>query len=132
MAKQIQIQRLLTEDFADQKWAEKLTIPLNSFMESVQRALSNGLTITDNMAGAIKVVEVNGTWPVKLAWDMGRPVSVLVGNVVRSDGVSFTLTDAVQVQWQYNQNGQLQIDGVTGITPSASNKYKLTLQVATG
>jgi hypothetical protein len=132
MAKQVQIQRLLTEDFAGQKWAEKLIVPLNTFMESVQQALTNGLTVNDNLSGAIKTVEVDGTWPVKLAWSRGRPVSVLVGNVVRSDGASFVLTDAVQVQWQFNQSGQLQIDGITGITPSSANKYKITIEAKTG
>jgi hypothetical protein len=132
VANQVQIQRLTTEDFAGQKWAEKLVIPLNTFMESVQSALTNGLTITDNMSGAIKTFEVDGTWPVRLAWQLGRPATVIVGNVVRSDGVAFTLAGAVQVQWQYNQNGQLQIDGITGVTPSTSNKYKITIQAITG
>lgn len=128
------IQRLQLEDFPKQtEWIGRLLEPLNAFFERATSALNKNLTITDNFLGAIKTVEVNGTWPVKVAWELPqRPISVLVGQIVRSDNTSFTLTDAVQVQWSFNQNGQLQIDGVTGVTPSSSTKYKLTLECKAG
>jgi hypothetical protein len=127
------IRRLLLEDFPDQaEWIAKLISPINTQMEQIVAALNKQLTIEQNMAGSIRTVELDGTFPVKIAWTGSRPVSVLVGNVYRSDGTSFTLTDAVQVQWQFNQSGQLQIDTVTGITPSTSAKYKLVLECKAG
>jgi len=127
-------QRLSQEDFPDQAdWIERLIAPINTFMERLTAVLNKGITVNDNMAGAITTVEFNGTWPVKVAWNLSqRPVSVLVGQVSRSDGASFTLTAAVQVQWQFNQSGQLQIDGVTGVTPSSVNKYRVVLECKAG
>lgn len=127
-------QKLALEDFPEQaKWIDRLISPVNSFMERMTAVLNKGITINDNMAGSITTVELNGTWPVKVAWTLTqRPATVLVGQVYRTDGSSFTLTSAVQVQWQFNQSGQLQIDGVTGITPSSSAKYKVVLECKAG
>ena len=134
MARIPPLQRFSQEDFPDQNtWIDRLLQPLNAFFERITAVLNKGITVTDNMAGAMVTVELNGTWPVRVAWSLEqRPVSVLVGNVYRSDGASFTLTDAVQVQWQFNQAGQLQIDGVTGITPTSGTKYKVLLECNTG
>lgn len=128
------VRRLSTEDFPEQaKWIDKLLGPINAYMEQTTTALNRGLTIGDNFAGQVRTVELNGTFPVKLAWSLSsRPVAVLVGNTVLSSGAALTLTDAVQVQWSYNQSAQLQIDGVVGVTPTAAAKYKLTLVVLTG
>jgi hypothetical protein len=126
------VRRISTEDFKEQSgWIEKLVAPINSYFEQMTTALNRGLTVNDNMAGEIRTVEVDGTYPLKLAWSLGRPSVVIVGNTALSSGASLTLTDAVQVQWSYNQSGQLQIDNVVGVTPSATTKYKLTLLVLT-
>lgn len=133
MARVPRISRLLMETFSGQPWMEPLVNTLNQFMDEVVSSLNKDLTLTDNMAAEIRTVEVNGTYPLKLAYTLSRrPVSVLVGNVQRSDGTSITLTEAVFVQWSFNQAGQLQIDNVVGISPSASVKYKLTLEVKAG
>lgn len=134
MARIPPLARLQLEDFPKQtEWIGRLLEPLNSFFERVTSALNKSLTITDNFLGAIKTVELNGTWPVKVAWELPqRPVTVLVGQIVRSDNTAFTLTDAVQVQWTFNQNGQLQINGVTGVTPSSGTKYTVTLECKAG
>ena len=126
------VRRLLLEDFPDQAdWIEKLIQPINAYMEQSASAL-RGLTINENMAGSIKTVELDGTFPVKIAWSGARPVSVLVGNTTRSDQTTFTLTDAVQVQWEFDQSGSLSIKAVTGITPSPTAKYKLVLECKAG
>lgn len=124
---------MTAEDYPNQQWIQPLLTTLNAFMEQVVAALNKGLTVTDNLSGAVFTVELDGNFPLKLAWSLPqKPVSVLVGNCYRSDGASFTLSSAVQVQWQYNQAGQLEIDGVVGVTPSSSTKYKLVLQCITG
>lgn len=134
MAKSPPTSRLVTEDFKDQAdWIDKLLVPINTYFERNSAAMNKGLTIDDNFAGAIKTVELDGTFPVRMAWTVAaRPVSVLVGNVQRSDGSSFVLANAVQVQWTFNQAGQLQIESVVGITPTHATKYKLTLEIKAG
>lgn len=128
------LRRILTEDFPDQsEWIGKLIQPINDHMEKVVAALNKGLTVADNMAAKIIDVTVDGSYPLKVAWDLRtRPRTVLVGAVRRADGVPFTLANAVQVQWQFNQSGELQIDTVVGITASGTDKYILTLEVKTG
>ena len=126
------VRRLLLEDFPDQaEWIERLLQPINAYMEQSAAALKS-LTITDNMLGSIRTVELDGTFPVKISWSGPKPVSVLVGNTYRSDNTAFTLTDAVQVQWEYDQSGSLAIKAVTGITPSPTAKYKLVLECKAG
>lgn len=133
MAKIPQLQRLLAENFPNQAWIEPLIRNLNQFMDEVISGLNKELTIEDNMAAMIKVVEVDGVYPLKLAWNLTRrPISTVVGNVELSDGTPLTLTTAVQVQWSYNQAGQYQIDNVVGISPSTGTKYKLTLEIKAG
>lgn len=126
--------RLVVEDFKSQiGWIEKLIQPINEYMESSTAAFNKALTIRDNFAGDIQTIELDGVWPIKLAWKLpSRPIAVTVGNTVKSSGASFTLSSAVQVQWSFNQSGQLQIDGVVGITPTSSVKYKVTLVILTG
>ena len=132
MANVPSIRRLLLEDFPDQaEWIEKLLQPINSYMEQSAAAMK-ALTVNDNMLGSIKTVELDGTYPVKISWSGAKPVSVLVGNVTRSDNTSFSLTDAVQVQWEYDQSGSLSILAVTGITPAPATKYKLVLECKAG
>lgn len=125
--------RLVIEDFKSQiSWIDKLIQPINEYMESTTSALNKALTIRDNFMGDIRTVELDGTWPTKLSWNLAaRPTAVLVGNAVKSSGASLSLSSAIQVQWSFNQSGQLQIDDVVGITPSPSLKYKLTLVILT-
>ena len=71
--------------------------------------------------------------PVKLSWSQkSKPLAVIVGDCYKSSGASFALISAVQVQWQYNQSAQLQIDTIVGVTPSAETKYKIVLLCFTG
>ena len=129
------INRLTLEDFPTEqrKWLGQLIQPLNQFIESVYSALNRNLTVSENCSGDIKLVELDGTFPVKLSWSLrSKPVAVLVGNVYKSDGSSLTLSAACFVQWSFNQSSQLQIDSVVGITPSGSTKYKVQLVCLTG
>lgn len=134
MAKLPPLRRLVAEDFQDQSdWIGKLIQPLNEHMERVTRAFNKGLTIEENFSGELREVTVDGVYPLKLAWTQRqRPRSVVVGGVRKADGSTWTLSTAVQVQWQYTQGGELQIDTVVGISPTSADKYILTLEVKTG
>jgi len=135
MARLANVRKLTVEDFNGQAWAEKLIVPFNSFIDSVQAVLNKGLTIGDNMAAVIRIAEVNGTYPVKLAWPLSsKPVSVLVGDIYRTDGTAVVLTAAVGIQWSFNQSGELQLDNVVGLPVAATDtvKYKLVLEAKVG
>jgi hypothetical protein len=84
-----QSRKLLAEDFKDQPWIAPLLASLNQFMDDVNSALKQSLTINDNFMGKILTVEVNGQFPVKLRWDIpSKPLSVVVGNWYRKDGTA--------------------------------------------
>lgn len=134
MSKLPSIKQILPENFATLAWMPRLLAPLNQFFEETIRALNRQLTVNENMAGALLTVTLDGTYPLKITWPLpaARPVFVAVGAVSRTDGQAVTLTSAPAVQWSFNQAGQLQIDGVTGITPSPTARYVLTLLCLTG
>lgn len=137
MSKIPQIKRLVTEDFQEQKsWINKLFLPLNTFMESVFSALNKNLTITDNMAAEVKVVQFSSVPsfanPLPLSWTLNRaPTAIVVANAQLVTGANFVLTQAVTVQWAWTATG-LQITNLLGVTPTSSNLYNVTLVIFTG
>lgn len=135
MAKLPQLRKLLLEDFKTQKaWIQPLLLVVNNFMEAVVSSLNRNLTIAENTTGQVDTVTLDGTWPVSFAWKgMRTPIALLIGNVQRADGTSFTLGAAVQVQWAMSSdNKSVQLSGVTGITPSGTAQYFLTIISLTG
>lgn len=150
MAELPPIRKLYLEDYASQKsWIGPLLIILNQFMTAVVTALTKGLTLIDNTTSDIKYVTLanvptpttnnNATGPTSVSWTKStEPVAVLVSNVQYLKGspavnTAFTLAAAVQVQWQMSSDGKnLQIIGVTGIMPTQTNQYALTLVCVAG
>lgn len=144
------IRRLRIEDFASQKaWITPLILIYNGFVEAVVGILNKSLTITDNTTGDIKQVTLtavptpdtnnSAVGPTTLQWTKkSTPTAVLVANVQQLTGsppvgTQFTLASAVQVQWIMDSTGKvLKIIGVTGITPSVTTQYLLTLVVHAG
>jgi hypothetical protein len=125
MAKIPPLRRISAEDFKEQSdWIDNLLAPVNDYFERSTSALNRALTINDNFAGEIRTVDVDGRFPIKIAWTLGvRPASVFVGNVYRADGLSMSMPTAVSVQWQFNQAGQLQIDAFPGLLPPSHRFY---------
>lgn len=102
-------------------------------MTTVVSALTKNLTLVDNTTSDIKYMTLSAVptanAPISIAWTKTViPNSVIVGNVRLSTGAAFTLSNAVQVQWQMSSdNKSLQLVNVVGITPSTSSQYILTL-----
>lgn len=129
------IVRLVLETFPkeEQKWLGLLLQPLNQFIEATYAALNRGLTLKENLAADIRELNADSTGPFKLAWNLNqRPVAVHIGNLRRTDGSTFTLGAAVSIRWSFTQTGELQIDQIIGITPTATAKYTFTLVCFTG
>ena len=133
------IRKLYIEDYASQKsWIGPFLIVMNSFMTTVVSALTKNLTLIDNTTSDIKYIQLSGvptaTAPASVAWTKQIiPLSVVVGNIRLSTGAAFTLSSAVQVQWQMSSdNKSLQITNIVGITPTTSSQYILTLVCIAG
>lgn len=125
------IRKLYLEDYASQKtWIGPFLIIMNQFMTAVVSALTKSLTLVDNSTSDIKTITLStvptASAPVGIAWTKPiAPIAVMVGNVKLSTG-SFTLANAIQVQWTMG-SGTLLITGVAGVTPTQTAQYTLTL-----
>lgn len=135
------IRKLYVEDYPTQKgWIAPFLLILNTFMQAVVSSFNKSLTLVENTTSDIKVITLSvpptANAPVSVAWTKDiRPKAVIVGNVVLRSTANntYTITDAVQVQWQMSQtNGSLQVVGVSGIVPSSTDQYTLTLVCIAG
>jgi hypothetical protein len=133
MARIPPLRRITSEDFKEQaEWIEPLISAINDYFEKSTSALNRSLTINDNFAGEIRTVDVDGQFPIRLAWTLSaRPLAVLIGNVYRSDGVTFTPASAMQAVWSFNQAGQLQITALPGLLPAAQRFYDADVTTGT-
>lgn len=135
MATNPPLRRLRVEEYPKQKdWISSLLLILNNFMEITVGAFDKGITIIENTTSDVKTVSFAGTYPVSVAWTKKSvPRVVVVGDVERVDGATFTLASAVQVQWNMSSDGKsLQISAVVGLTPSPTDQYNLTLLCIAG
>jgi hypothetical protein len=110
-----------------------LIVPLNNFMESITRALNNRITFAENFDGQVSSFQDDGQYPVKLAWTRpSKPRAVWIGSVLRTDGATVDLANAVSLNWYYNQDGQIEIVEVLGLGASSANKYEIVIVGVTG
>lgn len=100
------IKRFLTEDFPDQKsWIGGLFYPLNLLLNTIYSALSNGITLSQNMQAQVKTVPVTGlnasvTFPYQ--YSPASPIGCSVINVVQTNSPAVTLRSAVGCLWTYS------------------------------
>ncbi len=132
------IRKFYVEDYPSQKdWIGPFILTLNTFTQAVVNALTKSLTIVDNTTSDIKQITLSAVptaaAPASIAWTKPmNPVAVIVGNCTLKSGI-FALTNAVQVQWQMSQtSSSLQIIAVSGITPTPTAQYVLTLVCIAG
>lgn len=133
------IRKLYIEDYASQKsWIGPFLIILNTFMTAVVTALTKNLTLIDNTTSDVKYITLSGVptaaLPTSVAWTKTVvPLAVLVGNTRLTSGGAFTLSSAVQIQWQMSaDNKSLQVVNVVGVTPTTAAPYLLTLVCIAG
>lgn len=132
MAQKPSVKRIVSENLPSGKafgWLPSLVEPVNSFFDQVSRALNNRLTVSENFDGGIKAVTLDGTFPVKIAWDRAKPQVVIVGNTQQISGTDTPPSAAVYIGWEYTQDQTIQINFVHGITPTETLQYKLTLLI---
>jgi hypothetical protein len=133
VAKLPSFKKILPEQFPDLPWLPELVRPLNNFMESVTNALNQQLTFADNLDAVVRNVTLDGTYPVKVAWTKtNKPVACWVGQCRELNADHTTFTTALFLDWEFAADGTLQINNVTGITPTETSKYTLTLVAITG
>lgn len=119
-------------------WIENLLNPLNSFMDSVYRALNKSLTFTDNISSEIRVLSIQtlptystaspkteGFVPIQFVHSVrSKPFGLLVAQLVEQGQDYIIITEPVSVDW-YEINGTVFINYITGLKDSTN--YKLTV-----
>lgn len=104
----------------------------NSFVSDIIYTLNRRLTFHENFASMTRVIELDGTFPVKFTWDQPLPPTGLWPiNITRSDLTATTLSAGFIVEWEY-KDGQVSIINTPGLVSSTSTKYQLTLITIVG
>jgi hypothetical protein len=134
MASVPKLKRLTREDFKDAPvWIERLLYWLNIFFEAVNRALSNGLTIEENMSAQTKTFQItagaaatNNTTNFALTMKT-VPNHLFVGKVMNVTTDNYNpIGSAVFVEWRY-QDGQVYITSITGLTNGNVYEFNVML-----
>jgi hypothetical protein len=123
--------QLNRQDFAEApSWITKLLYPLQLFMTAVLGALTNQLTYQDNFSCVVrKFTLVAGATDTlntySFPWPYTRQIVELSVFVTNGDGTYTPLYP--QVSWNYI-NGQVVINGVTGLTPTKSYNFTIVVK----
>ena len=107
------------------KWASIIIDPVNSFMLSLKSGLNKGLTINENMAGALKTVTVVGGVTEFSYTSSMQPQAVIIGRVTDETAPSEQPTTGVGISWSYT--GTTIACTFYGLT--AGHKYNITLVI---
>lgn len=117
------LKRLVVEDFPEQQsWIGKLVSPLNLFVQAVNAALGNGLTWSENIAGAVRTLDIRSGDTLTFS-SAFKPIGVWVVAVSPLE-VGAVCTAAVFADWEWTQSGSVNVKNLFGLT--AGKKYKVT------
>jgi hypothetical protein len=119
--------RILTEALPAEvrKWIAFVIEPINSFMLTIKNGLNKGITINENMAGAIKTVRVSGG-AVSFAYtSSSRPQAVLIGNLEDLTTAGDHPGTAIGLKWNYDGS----VINCTFYGLEASHNYNITLVI---
>lgn len=133
MAQLPTVRRILAESFPEVKWISTLLSPINQFFEGVYTALKNELTIGDNMSAMVRAVTLDGTFPQQFMWTRPRPPTIAwIGACRQTTGTTFTYSDALWLDWEYDGEGNLIINGVPGLDFTSGRKYEIRVVAVSG
>lgn len=123
MAKLPTQRRLSKEDFPSAPdWFDRAISVLNSFMRDVYAALNGQLTFGQNVAGMLKEFKLvagaaaaNNTFT--FTHDLKKkPEGVTIQQLTAVSGNYSPVTSAVSLSWRLNDNQEIVIDAITGLT----------------
>lgn len=132
-------QRLIVEDFPDQKdWIPKLFYIVNRFITDVITAVNGGLTFGENITGTEKLLDftfisLSTSFPQGFKWTLStRPEALSVVSATKDGSPAM-----VAVQWEYTPDGLVQVTDAVQLTsaPAVSaltvnSRYKIRVRVS--
>lgn len=129
MAKLANIKRIIKEQLpADvQKWVDQLLIPINNAISQFTYALTNQLTISDNMLGSVKSFTLSSAqFPFTFAHGLTiQPKILFIGQINDTAASPATFTVAPYAQWTIGSTGStVVVNTITGLDPT--KQYNVT------
>jgi hypothetical protein len=125
------ITQLDRQDFPDAPdWITKLLYPLQLFMTSVYGALTNKLTLQDNLSCVVQQFSVvagatDAANTFSFPCNLGRQIAELNAYCTNANG-SYTPVYP-QVSWNFI-NGQVVINGIKGLTSGYKYNFVVTVK----
>jgi hypothetical protein len=97
------------------------------FFNDIIYMLNRRLTVSENMDGEVRTIELDGNFPVTFAWTRPTPPKAIWPvKIERKDKTATALSAGFIVEWEY-EDGQVSIINTPGLTSSAANTYNLTI-----
>lgn len=132
MARLSNIKRIIKEQLPSdvQKWVDQLLIPINNAISQFTYALTNQLTISDNMLGAVKTFTLSSDqFPFTFSHGLTvQPKIMFIGQINDTSANPAIFTAAPFVQWTIGQNGATcVIQTITGLDPA--KQYSVVLVI---
>lgn len=144
MARLTATQRLIVEDFPDQKdWIGGLLDPINEFITKTLLAINGGIEFSSNIVGLEKefdfvYVSEAVTFPQTFRWSLSRkPASFLV--VAASENTPSSNSNFSPIillgAWQLNAKNEVELTSAVKVTTSGAaaltvgNRYKVKVRV---
>lgn len=126
------IKRIIKEQLpaSVQPWIDQLLYPLNNAISQFTTALTNQLTITDNMLGAVKTYTLTTSqFPFTFAHGLKiNPSIVFLGQIQDTSANPATFTVGPVIQWSIGSTGStIVVQTITGLDPTKS--YNVTIVV---
>lgn len=113
----------ITEQDLQQDDLSPLAQILNRPLDTATTALQGNLSFQDNLAGEFRTVEFDGSYPKTVSHSLKtKPTGLFITNY---SGDSSLITAAPFILWEIGSNS-IKITDVKGISPTSSNKLKLT------
>jgi hypothetical protein len=109
-----------------QKWIGAIIDPVNTLVSNVKACLEKGLTVSDNMRGDIKTVEVINNFAAFPYAGKTVPKVILVGGYLDVTVDSWTPTAGIFCTFIYGKNQDL---NVTFYGLNSAHKYKVNLLI---
>lgn len=125
-----QATNLNRQDFPEaDDWITKLLYPLQKFMDTITAALTNNITLADNLSCVIQrfifvagVLDTDNTYTFNC--NLGRAISEFTYFCNAFDGTYPVIYP--QISWNF-VNNTIVINGIKGLTPGV--KYNITVVV---
>jgi len=133
MAKYAKVGRFLKEDFEGAPgWFERFLIMFNRFKEQVENIVDRKITVTDNMDGEFRDIEVSTGGDISASFPLDfklarKPKMVVCTQALDVTGEE-TPVPAPRIAWSWS-NGQVYINGVGSGDLASSRRYMLTFLV---